>query len=126
MIKQLTKFEKLYTKTNVEYYKLYFGNQWFLVTPWHYSVAKLNDNFNLIASMSADCVGSEYDITWRTASINGSSVTFLTKIEKKEVEFTWISEEQGNEVQYVGANNSSASSVVDDYDPFSDENDFPF
>lgn len=117
MIKELTKFEEHKTKSDVVYYKLYFGNQWFLVTPWHYNVAKLNDNFNFISGINTSCVGKQYDIAWRSASINGSSVTFLTKIEEVKIEFEWLEEEQG-----IASNSvpQAVQAAPSDFDPFSD------
>lgn len=95
MQKELTKFETLTTKTNVTYYKVHFGSQWFMVTPWHYSKAKLMPQYELISK----CVeGKSYDIKWRVATIGSNKVTFLTQCTLcEEEEFSWDGEEQGGE-----------------------------
>lgn len=94
MKKELTNIEILKTTSNIEYYKVHFGSQWFMVTPWHYHKASLMKLFDVIKLSK---VGDEYDIKWRVATINNKSVTLLTHYAKCEVEFRWESEEQGGE-----------------------------
>ena len=104
MIKEITKVEALTTKTDVTYYKVYFGNQWFMVTPWHYSKAKLMDVFDLVKLCK---VGEQYDIKWRVANVGNNKVTFLTSFIKSVEEFSWDGDEQG-----VGESGNSPTSTT--------------
>ena len=98
MKKQLTKFETLTTSTNVTYYKVHFGNQWFMVTPWHYAKAKLMPMFDVIAKAKE---GNEYEFKWRVGTVSTNKVTFLTQFTLCEEEFSWDGEEQGFETPVV-------------------------
>lgn len=101
MIKELTKKEILKSNSNVEYYKLHFGNQWFMVVPWHYKPAKLMDVFEVCSKTEE---GMSYDIKWRTAKIQGRPATLITSITLAEEEFVWDGAEEG----HVDSSNSSS------------------
>lgn len=101
MIKELTKKETIKSNSNVEYYKLHFGNQWFMVVPWHYKPAKLMDVFEVCSKTEE---GMSYDIKWRTAKIKGRPATLITSITLAEDEFEWDGEEEGG----VDSSNSSS------------------
>lgn len=92
MKKQLTKKETLKSGSNVTYFKLHFGNQWFMVVPWHYEPAKLMDVFDKCAGAVE---GETYDIKWRGAKIGGRTATLITSIEPVVEEFVWDGEEMG-------------------------------
>lgn len=94
MKKTLTQKETLKSGSNVTYFKLHFGKQYFMVMPWHYTPAKLDDVFKACSEATE---GVEYDIKWRDAKISGRAVTLLTQITPVEEEFVWVSDEIGGE-----------------------------
>lgn len=94
MKKQLTKKETLVSGSSVKYYKLHFGNQWFMVVPWHYEPAKLMEVFNKCAEAVE---GETYDIKWRGAKVGGRTATLLTSLEPVVEEFVWDGDEMGGD-----------------------------
>lgn len=98
MIKELTNIEVAKSTNNQTYVKLWFNNQYFLVTPWHYKSAGLH---KILESSLSCVVGEQYDIKWRDAKFKGRKITLLTKLEMVETkEFEWIGEEQSKEDNY--------------------------
>lgn len=94
MQKLLTKLDVLNTKTGVEYYKLTFGKQFFMMMPWDYEKAGLMELYNKLPTLEE---GVEYDIKWREAKFKGVKKTLLTQLQTVEPEFEWFGEEMGNE-----------------------------
>lgn len=101
MNKTLTKIETLTTVTKVTYHKLHFGNQYFMLTPWHYEPANMMHMLDKVESLEE---GKEYDIKWRKGKVKGQSVTILTQCEEVVVEFEWEGEEEGGESHTEGFN----------------------
>jgi len=94
MNKELTNIEVSQSATGCKYYKVWFGSQYFLMTPWHYKAANLTKLLNKIPSLT---VGNVYDIKWRDARYKTKRITLLTQInEVEQEEFEWLSEEIDN------------------------------
>lgn len=144
MKKILDKKEVMKSGSGVEYMKLHFGKQWFMVAPWHYEPAKLT---TVLEACKEAVEGSTYDIKWRDAKVGGRKVTLLTSFTLEEEEFVWDGDEFGGdntpESAYTAADKvlegspnqphqevkqHPLESHTGNFDPFSfdDEDDFPF